>query len=174
MTYRADAEGSVCFTGHRFIPAAETEALRLRLRKTIEALYERGFRTFLCGGALGFDTLAGLEVLSCRRTLPELRLRMVLPCRSQSARWAPRDQAVYATLLSAADQVLWLSEDYYDGCMLMRNRYLVAHASLCVCYLKDRRGGTLYTVACAAREGLEIINLALEEPKTGSVRPARE
>ncbi len=47
--------------------------------------------------------------------------------------------------------------------MLMRNRYLVDHSSLCVCFLEDRRGGTLYTVGCAVHEGLEVINLALPE-----------
>ncbi len=101
--------------------------------------------------------------MECREDLPDLRLKMVLPCRSQASRWAPPDQAVYTSVLARADGVIWLSDRYYKGCMLMRNRYLVAHSSLCVCYLEDRRGGTLYTVGCAVHEGLEVINLALPE-----------
>lgn len=137
--------------------------LRRRLRDIIHRLYHQGYRVFLSGGALGFDTLAAQAVLECREELPGLYLRMVLPCRTQSSRWAPPDQAVYVSILARADSVLWLSDQYYKGCMLMRNRYLVAHSSLCVCFLEDRRGGTLYTVGCAVHEGLEVINLALPE-----------
>ncbi len=143
------------------ISREEKERLTRRLRRTIHELYQRGYRVFLSGGALGFDTLAAQAVLSCRDDLPGLRLRMILPCRSQASRWSPPDQAVYTSILARADGVLCLSDVYYKGCMLMRNRYLVAHSSLCVCYLEDRRGGTSFTVGCAAHEGLEIINLAL-------------
>ncbi len=139
--------------------------LQRRLREIIHRLYQQGYRVFLSGGALGFDTLAAQAVIECRENLPDLQLRMVLPCRSQSSRWAPPDQAVYVSILSRADSVIWLSDQYYKGCMLMRNRYLVAHSSLCVCFLEDRRGGTLYTVGCAVHEGLEVINLALPEEK---------
>ena len=48
---------SVCFTGHRAIPPQELPALTERLDRVLEALYQHGFRDFICGGALGFDTL---------------------------------------------------------------------------------------------------------------------
>ena len=86
---------------------------------------------------------------------------MVLPCRNQSSTWRPAEQKEYQRILQQADELLWLSDDYYQGCMLMRNQYLVAHSSLCVCFLKDRKGGTAYTVAHAWRHGLEIRNLAV-------------
>ena len=146
------------------ISLSEQDALRSRLRETIESLYREGYRTFLSGGALGFDTIAAQETLSCRENCPGLRLKLVLPCRSQADRWAEKDREAWRMLQLQADEVLWLSDDYYDGCMLMRNRFLVAHASVCVCYLKDRRGGTGYTVGCAWRSGLEIVNLAMPLP----------
>ncbi len=151
----------MCLTGHRYIAPDIRKTLKARLKDTVRQLYDRGYRLFLCGGALGFDTLGAQAVLELRDELPGLRLKMVLPCRSQSSRWAPADQAVYTSILARADRVIWLSDSYYKGCMLMRNRYLVAHSSLCLCYLEDRRGGTLYTVGCAVHEGLEVINLAL-------------
>ena len=112
---------------------------------------------------MGFDTLAAQEVLRLRSTIPGLRLKMVLPCRGQSARWPASDRKEYDRILSEADEKIFLAEEYYNGCMQMRNRYLVAHSSYCVCYLKDRKGGTLYTVACACREGLGITNLAFSD-----------
>ena len=86
---------------------------------------------------------------------------MILPCRSQPSGWAPEDQEKYFRILGRADDVLWLSEKYYEGCMLLRNRYMISHASRCICYLKDRRGGTLYTVSLACRNGLDVDNLAM-------------
>ena len=43
---------SVCFTGHRAIPPQELPALTERLDRVLEALYQHGFRDFICGGAL--------------------------------------------------------------------------------------------------------------------------
>ena len=134
-----------------------------RLKILIPHLYDLGYRTFLSGGALGFDLLAAKAVLSCRQSCPDIRLKMVLPCRSQSNGWSASDRQTYNEILQQADEVIWLSDAYYKGCMLMRNRYLVAHASMCVCFLKDRKGGTSYTVACAWRNGLDIHNLAVRE-----------
>ena len=89
---------------------------------------------------------------------------MVLPCRGQASYWSVEDQAVYHDILQRADEVLCLSDHYYKGCMLFRNRYLVVHSSVCVCYFKDQHGGTSYTVAFAGRQGLRIRNLAVSVP----------
>ena len=60
----------VCtFTGHRpeHLPWGRDEddprcrALKILLRRTVQQVYDRGFRTFLCGMAMGFD-LAAAEV----------------------------------------------------------------------------------------------------------------
>ena len=154
------------------ISAADQADLKQKLPELIADLYARGYRTFLCGGALGFDTLAAQAVLACKTACPDIRLKMALPCRSQSSAWAEADRQVYWEILRQADEVCWISENYYPGCMLMRNRYLVAHASYCVCFLKDRRGGTAYTVALAWRNGLEIRNMALlEEPAVQDINP---
>ena len=47
-----------------------------------------------------------------------------------------------------------------QGCMYKRNRHLVDHSGICVCYLTKDSGGTAYTVRYARTHGLEIINLA--------------
>ena len=44
--------------------------------------------------------------------------------------------------------------------MHKRNRHLVDHSSICVCYLTEDRGGTAYTVNYAKKQGLKVINLA--------------
>ena len=42
-----------------------------------------------------------------------------------------------------------------------RNRHLIDNSSLCVCYLKEQSGGTVYTVTYAKAHGLNIHNIAL-------------
>ena len=70
--------------------------------------------------------------------------------------------------MRSADDVLYISDAYYEGCMQKRNRYLVDHASLCVCYLKNCRGGTWYTVSYAYDQQVRILNLLREGKKAGS------
>ena len=170
VTYEADdaREKTVCFTGHRCLTSADHANLAASLPEALEKLYETGYRFFLCGGALGFDTFAALEVLRLKKRHADVRLKMALPCPSQPNRWSSQDQRVYWDLLRSADVVLYISDAYYEGCMQKRNRYLVDHASLCVCYLKNCRGGTWYTVSYAYDQQVRILNLLREGKKAGS------
>lgn len=156
-------EKTCCFTGHRVIPKEELLPLRMRLRREIRRLHEeRGIEIFLAGGALGFDTLAAQEVLLARDMGVEpIYLVLVLPCLEQAANWPLKDARLYEELITQADEVIYTGDLYTEGCMHVRNRYVVDHSALCLAYCKnDRRGGTAYTVHYAERQGLEIINLA--------------
>lgn len=149
-----------CFTGHRSIPPEERRELARRLEETILRLYRRGVRYFGAGGALGFDTLAAQAVLRLREECPGIKLILVLPCPSQTKGWKPEDAAEYERIKSQADKVVYTSQEYTQGCMYKRNRHLVDHNGVCVCYLTKDSGGTAYTVRYARTHGLEIINLA--------------
>ena len=115
---------------------------------------------FFSGGALGFDTLAALAVLELRRRHPDVSLVMVLPCQSQSSRWGAGAQQEYRRILKASDRVLYVSEEYFPGCMQKRNRFMVDHSDTCCCYLTSCRGGTWNTVSYAYDQHLSIHNLA--------------
>ena len=156
---------TVCFTGHRLISSAEYPVIRDSLEANIRRLYSSGSRDFLCGGALGFDTLAARTIIGLKKELTGIRLIMIIPCQEQSIRWKQSERDLYQEILDKADQVEILSPFYYEGCMLNRNRYLVDHSEICVCYLKHMRGGTVYTVSYAVKKGLEVINLALNTEK---------
>ena len=62
-------------------------------------------------------------------------------------------------------RLVCLSERYYQGCMHERNRYMVDHSRVCICYLTERTGGTAYTVEYARSRGLKIFNLAKARKK---------
>lgn len=156
-------EETVCFTGHRIIPAERQPFLQSSLRRELIRLIEDGYRYFGAGGALGFDTLAAQEVLRLRKVYPHIRLILVLPCKSQTRGWPASDVVLYQEIMQAADKVVFTSEDYYRGCMFKRNRHLVDNSSVCVCYLTSDKGGTASTVHYAEARRLRIINLADKE-----------
>lgn len=49
---------TVCFTGHRELPADDLPEISKHLEDTLATLIEQGYRYFGAGGALGFDKSA--------------------------------------------------------------------------------------------------------------------
>lgn len=161
---------TAAFSGHRTfkmsgnIPPFDGEEtdlpLATRIEEAVKALCTEGIDTFLCGMAEGFDLEAAEAVLRMRgkNTLP--RLIAVAPYRSQAERFDKQTRERYAAILAEADEVVILAETYHAGCFHARNDYLVAHASVLLCYYNGSKGGTHYTVHHAQKLGLRIINLA--------------
>jgi len=85
---------------------------------------------------------------------------MVLPCHGQEERWSEKDKKIYSKILRQADKVVYVSEQYHNGCMHKRNRHMAEHSGFCICYLAKNTGGTAYTVDYAKQKGLKIINIA--------------
>lgn len=150
-------EKTCCFTGHRRIPADEVEPIKKRLETIVSSLYHRGVCYYGAGGALGFDTLAAQTVLNLRDRCPGIKLILVLPCLSQTRGWPPEDIQRYEAVKAQADKVVYTSQAYFPGCMHKRNRHLVDHSGVCVCYLTHPGGGTACTVEYARSQGLEIV-----------------
>lgn len=155
-----DKDVTCCFTGHRTIPRGTEEYLIGRIMDGIKYLYERGTKTFLAGGALGFDTLAAQAVIRSQEMYSDIRLYIIAPCQDQDKFWTRKDKDAYARIKKSADEVIYLSERYYSGCMHDRNRYLVENSSTCICYKVKQDGGTAYTVGYAKEHGLTVFNLA--------------
>lgn len=147
-----------CFTGHRKIPLDQLESVTQRLRDAVIASIKDGYLYFGAGGALGFDTLAAQTVLDLKKDYPQIKLILVLPCKTQTRGWRQEDIEEYNRIIRAADKVVYTSNNYYNGCMQIRNRHLVEYSSLCICYLNKTTGGTAYTVEYAKKNKLNIIN----------------
>ena len=154
-------ERTVCFTGHRQISDTEYAPLMDALNAEIERQIQNGATTFRTGGALGFDTLAALSVLSLRRTYPHIRLELILPCPTQTKDWAKENAQLYGQIMEQADNARYVSPFYYKGVLQMRNRALVEGSDVCIAFLKHSHGGgTAYTASYALKNGLELVNLA--------------
>ena len=166
MVVGANRKIACCFTGHREIPACDIDSIRERLKREIERLYaENGIATFYAGGATGFDALASEAVIECRAVHPAIRLVIVMPHKEQASLWSAEKKEQHEHIKSSADEVICLAEHYCRGCMQRRNRYMVDHSRICICYLTRDTGGTVYTVKYARKQGLSVINLAEAQQK---------
>lgn len=149
-----------CFTGHRNIPKSMYSVVKFKLRREIEKLIKQGVLYFGAGGALGFDTIAALTVLDLKKKHPDIKLILVLPCVNQMKNWDRADVEAYNDIIERADKVVYTSKEYYEGCMLKRNRHLVENSAYCICYCKYQSGGTAYTVDYAKKQNVTVINIA--------------
>ena len=155
---------TACFTGHRKIASEQQRIVAERLKQTVEKLILNGYCYFGAGGALGFDTLAAECVLYLKKQYPQIKLILVLPCKTQTRGWDSEDIAIYEQIKAQADKVVYTSEEYTRGCMFKRNRHLVDNSSVCIAYLTESKGGTAYTVNYAKQKKIKVINLAEREP----------
>ena len=140
MMIHTDTTKTAAFTGHRFIRYNDRQRLRTELERAI--------------------TLAAETLLAMKTDYPDIRLTAVIPFRRQSCKFNPADKERYRSILGKADNVVCLSETYFDGCFLRRNDYMLNHASHIIAYYNgEPKGGTFYTCRRAERMGLEITNL---------------
>ena len=150
----------VCsFTGHRQISPEVREGLSDLLRRAVEYAYAEGCRTFMTGGAIGFDTLAAKEVIRFRMSHPDVRLVLILPCLNQDEKWTSYQRSSYNFTLGAADEVIYTSEEYTNTCMAERNALLAERADMLIAYVGRLRSGAAQTVRMAERLGKKIYNL---------------
>ena len=151
-----DKNRTCFFTGHRDIPEYVQHLINDKLLKTIDELYGKGYVNFICGGAVGFDTMAAKAVLERKKDL-DIRLVLYLPCKDQDKSFSPEQKAEYQAILECADEVLVMYDHYVRGCMHARNRKMADDSSKCVAFCTEKTGGTAYTVNYADKKGIEII-----------------
>ena len=131
------------FTGHRELPDDFSEN---ELKERLRVLIKNGARDFYCGMAKGFDLLAAETVLSLREEYSHIRLILCVPFYNQEKNFSAADKARYVEICKNADEKILLSESYYKGCLLARNRYMAEKADALLACCRKETGGTAYTV----------------------------
>lgn len=147
------------FTGHRKINEKHKDKISELVARAIKYAYDKGCRNFLTGGALGFDTIAAKEIIKFRMHNTDVKLILVLPCLNQGEHWCERERAMYDYIMSSADETVYVSEIYYDGCMKDRNFRLAESCDILIAYVGKSRSGSAQTVRIAEKMGKEIYNL---------------
>lgn len=156
----SDKSKTACFSGHRILPT-NCDTLQENLEKAIVSLINQGVVFFDAGGALGFDMLAEETILKLKSRYPQIKLILVLPCppQEQTKKWTTEQKNRYFCIYAKADKVYITSPQYINGCMLKRNRQMINNSTHLICYLREQRGGTYYTVHYAEKQGTNILRL---------------
>lgn len=163
-------EPTCTFTGHRAekLPWGYNESdprcrrLKRTLYDTLEAVYESGFRRFICGMAEGCDLYFCEAVLALREGHSDITLEAAVPFTGQAEHWGASQRQRYDSLIARCDTVTVLQEHYSPGCMMKRNRYMVDHADLIIACYDGKSGGTLNTLRYAIGRDIQIVHLPLE------------
>ncbi len=104
--------------------------------------------------------MAAEVVLSLKDKFPNIRLIAIVPFRGQSSRWASSEKERYHQILAKTDKVVVLSKNYFRGCLLRRNDYMLSHCCGVIAYYDDKpQGGTFYTVRKAERMEMDMVNI---------------
>lgn len=152
-------ENVCCFTGHREV-GGDLDIIGLRVK--IDELIERhGVDTFISGGAVGFDTIAGFLVDELKKKHPHIKLVIYVPCRNQDAKFSPTQKKDYKKLLSVADEIVTSDVPPTKYAFLSRDRRMVDDSSYCIAYLNKASGGTAYTVKYAKSKGRRVFNVSM-------------
>lgn len=153
-------EKSAAFSGHREINTSDKERVIKQLKRAIIKCYDQGIRNFYCGMAVGFDLLAAETILSLKNKYEDISLTAVIPFRGQTSRFKNEDKVKYNDILKQASHIFVLSEQYYDGCLLRRNDFMIENSSKLIAYYNGRYGGgTFYTCRKAKKLNIPVINV---------------
>ncbi len=149
--------GHVALSGHRDLPA---DFDCNKLYDALEELIRGGNFHFCCGMARGFD-LAALQCLIDLKRRYHVRIEACIPYLGQERNFPPREKKLYGELLPLCDETTVISQTYYSGCTLKRNRYMVDKCDTLFAYCTRDTGGTAFTVKYARSQGREIVSFAM-------------
>lgn len=150
-----DKDITVCFTGHRTYDGSCNHELEIAIRE----LYAKGYRTFLCGMAIGFDLAAAEVALSLRTELAGLRVVAVVPFEGMQRRFPSSQRTIFERVVAEADEIITLATRYAPSVYALRNNYLVDNSSAVIAYFTGEKGGTAYTVRRAVKNLAYIVNI---------------
>lgn len=167
---RISPHSTVSFSGHRpnklpdygDISKPAMAALYQKLLNEIEIAILNDKTNFIHGSMAGFDILAAEAVLQLKEKYPHIHLYSIVPfkrgflqTKEWDEQWRQRAKAVF----KQSDGRIALEPAYSFGVYYRRNRWLVEHSSLLICYCISRNGGTKMTLDYAASRDIPIINL---------------
>lgn len=135
-----------CVTGHRDITEEQISCVKESLYREIMAAVGDGYTNFLHGGAKGVDLIFASIIADLKEQGRPLVLGTVLP----HPGWLKRTDPTFQRIVEASDYVNVICEKASPNCFLLRNHYLVDHASRVIAVYDGReRGGTVFTMRLA-------------------------
>lgn len=155
---------TVCFSGHRpeKLPVnGDSGANVIRCLKSI--LYmeilesiSAGYNRFITGLARGVDLWAGEILMELKEDGEKISIIAVKPYKTHGDNFTGEEKFSLGRLISKADEVICLSEEYRKGCFQRRNEYMVDHSGKLIAVVSDYKSGTGATIRYAEKQGIEV------------------
>ncbi len=153
---------SCFFTGHRIIGREETKdkLYDILIEEIQKLINNNGVDTFICGAAMGFDTLAARAVIYLKEKYKHIKLKLYIPCYDHYKKWSMRDKYMWKYISSQCDEAIYITEGPYEAdCMQKRNKRMADDAHYCIAYCIQRRSGTGATLVYAESLSCDINNI---------------
>ena len=155
---------TVCFSGHRpeKLPLnGDSGANVIRYLKSI--LYKEvldsitaGYDRFITGLARGVDLWAGEILMELKEDGEKISIIAVKPYKTHGDNFSGEEKFSLGRLLSSADEVICLADEYRKGCFQRRNEYMVDRSGKLIAVVSDYRSGTGATIRYAEKQGIEV------------------
>lgn len=120
-----------------------------QLCSAIEELIQQGVDTFYVGNQGQFDALVYGCLKRLRDRFPQIRICVVLA-------YLPVEKG---RLPELPDTMYPQIEGHPRFAIERRNRYMIEHSDICLCYVNRTYGGAYKFASLAKRLGLRVINL---------------
>lgn len=140
--------------GHREIYKDMTE----HIYNVVTAAVKLGCEEFLCGGYGEFDRQFASCVHRAKREFPHknIKLSLVLPYYRSSLKQIPQaESAIYDELVFPEE----IENVHPKAAIKKRNRWMVEHSDMVLCYISHHWGGAYEAVKYARRRGVFTRNL---------------
>lgn len=155
---------TVCFSGHRpeKLPlngdsgSPVIKYLKSILYKEILDSIDAGYDRFITGLARGVDLWAGEILMELKAEGENISIIAVKPYKTHGDNFTGKEKFSLGRLLSNADEVICLADEYKKGCFQRRNEYMVDCSGKLIAVVSDYRSGTGATIRYAEKQGIEV------------------
>ena len=134
--------------------------LRANLKTEFDNLVNAGCFRFVTGGALGCDLMAAeviLELIEEYADEKKLIHQLCLPCYNHDAKWNDQDRRRLEKIIEKSTTSYVSDRPYFNGCMQIRNEYMVNTCLRLIAVYDGQKGGTHNTVEYAKRMNRHVI-----------------
>jgi len=164
MTFNRSS--AACFSGYRpkkfnYADPAMLENISVKLAASIFLMIDKGYNTFLFGGAPGFDILAARAVNYAKAVKKDIHLVCVLPYSDfhLSNEFDDFWRRQYLKIIPLYYNIITQNEQYHRSCYMDRNKYMIDHSSQLICLFNGTKGGTYNTIEYAKSKDVAVVNL---------------
>ena len=134
--------------------------LRANLKTEFDNFIQAGYCRFVTGGALGCDLMAAeviLELIEEYAGKKKLMHHLCLPCYDHDAKWRTEERQRLQKIIANSSAGYISDRPYFNGCMQIRNEYMVNTCGTLVAVYDGQRGGTHNTLEYAKKMGRHVI-----------------